>query len=133
MNWIDKFKHAFAIGYDMDALSDADKAALRTLAEWVCARHMEAPAIMLVESFRPLNFIASQVGVVAEPFVVMATDLLKGLLPMTRRVPDAKMYKGLVAAFEKRTSVDFLVENLTDLAAARTKKKRGNPKNEPEE
>lgn len=123
MKWIEKFKHAFAIGYDVDVLSDADKSALRTLAEWVSARHMEAAAIMLVESFRPLNFIASQVGVVAEPFVVMTADLLKGLLPMTRRVPDAKMYKSLVAAFEKRTSVDYLTECMTNLAAERTKKK----------
>ncbi len=99
-SFIDKLKYAFAIGYEPPRLSEEDKSAITYLAELICKRRLEVPAIMALESLRPMNFLASQVMVMLQPFVGMLTD-------------DA-FFVSCQTAFEKRDSVGFLIEYLED-------------------
>lgn len=51
------------------ALDGQDEALLRSLAARVVGYRMEVPALLFLESVRPLNFIGSQVLVFFEPMV----------------------------------------------------------------
>ena len=98
--WIDRLKYAFGIGYEEPELSDADKSALMRVADLIAARRLEVPAIMALESLRPLNFLGSQVMVTIRPFVGFVTDETFFVL--------------VQEALEKRSSVEFLIEYIED-------------------
>ena len=54
-------RHAFAVDGPFGRLTDADRALL--------ARQMAGPAILFLESVRPLNYIGSQALVFLRPFL----------------------------------------------------------------
>jgi hypothetical protein len=51
------------------SLSDEDTIFLERLAGWVVERRMAAPAILFLESVKPLNFVGSQFMFFFEPIV----------------------------------------------------------------
>lgn len=98
--FIEKLRYAFGIGYEEPGLSEIDKSAICRFGGLIVSRRMEIPAIMALESLRPMNFLASQVMVMMKPFVGFVTD--------------DTFYGECQQAFEKRESVSFLIEYLED-------------------
>ena len=77
-------RHAFAIPEE-ESLTDAERTRLRTLAQKVVQRRLAAPAVMLLESLRPLNYIGAQALLFFKPIISLAfppelCDELAGLL-----------------------------------------------------
>jgi hypothetical protein len=50
------------------ALSEADQALLDRMASWIAERGLETPALLFLESVRPLSFVGSQALVFLGPF-----------------------------------------------------------------
>ncbi len=79
-------------------LTENQLAALDKLAREVADRQMAVPALMFLESIRPLNYIASQLMLFFEP----VTAWMLGV----RELVDLRR------AFEKRESIDVLIEKI---------------------
>ena len=91
--------HAFALDSG-EPLSDEEQALVDRLAGLVVRRRMTAPALMALESARPLSFVGSQVLAFAGPMLKLAFspaeyDRLQGLL-------------------ERRRSIDWIIEAITE-------------------
>ena len=99
MNWL---KHAFALDDGKPAEpTDAQKSAVdRVLAE-VIRRKMRVPAQMLLETCRPLNFVAAQT--------------LHFFSPLAKIVLGVKGQDDFARFLEKRNSIDYLLERLDAL------------------
>jgi hypothetical protein len=78
---------------------------------------MTAPAIMFIESNRHMNFLSSQVLVMAEPVLDLASPLLNPILARFGMHLPLKELPLLHAALEKRYSVEYLVQRLEFHAA----------------
>jgi hypothetical protein len=107
------WRHAFAVDkYDESSLSEEDKLALQSLAARISASGMTTPAILMLQSNRHMNFIGSQVMVAAEPIYGLTHQLLQPLLTrIGLYIPPAEM-PALIAAFEKRYSVEYVIQQL---------------------
>ncbi len=90
--------HAFAVDDDVE-FSDGERALVDKLAQFVVRRRMTAPALMALESARPLNFIGSQVLTFFQP-----------LLSLVFNPEDCDRF---VALLEKRQSVDLVIDTIT--------------------
>ncbi len=55
---IDGFKHAFEA--NGEKFTGSDIVLIKKLADFVVRRNMSVPAVMFLESVRPLNFVGSQ-------------------------------------------------------------------------
>jgi len=90
--------HAFAVE-DQVEFSDQERALVDRLADFVVRRRMTAPALMALESARPLNFIGSQVLAFFGP-----------LLSLVFPPEDCDRF---VQLLEKRQCVDLVIETIT--------------------
>ncbi len=93
---IEGFKHAFAT--EGVKLEDCDTALIRKLADYVVRRNMSVPAIMFLESVRPLNFVGSQAMVYFKPII--------------SRFFTSAEYDKLATILEKREVVDLLIKEI---------------------
>ena len=80
---------------DRMALPEEEEAVLDKLAKKVVQRHMAMPAILFLESVKPLNYIGSQALVFFEP--------------MVQSVFNFRDYDTLRSALEKRHSIEVLL------------------------
>lgn len=103
MSAAERFKswaaHAFAVDDDADGtFDDEERLLVGRLAEFIVGRRLTTPALMLLESGRPLNFVGSQLLAFMSPFVtlIFASD----------------EYDRFVQLLEKRQSVDLLIETI---------------------
>ena len=87
-----------------------DEELIEKVAQEVVARHLAAPATFLLESSKPISFIASQGLVVLGPFVDAALD-----------VPS---YDAFVRMMEKRENLDRLLVRIEELEDDRLNKAR---------
>jgi hypothetical protein len=111
-------RHAFAIeSYDEDSLADDERAALDNLARSINARRMTAPAIMFIESHRHMNFLGSQLLVMAEPVADLTSPVINPILKRFGMHLPLKELPVLQAALEKRYSIEYLVQRLEHYAA----------------
>ena len=62
-------RHAFAIEGPLGPLTEEDRKLIVRLATAIVVRRMAGPAILFLESVRPLNYIGSQALVFLRPFV----------------------------------------------------------------
>ena len=62
-----------------DDLSREDRAFLKDLGVWLAERRMSTPALLFLESVKPLNFVGSQVLFFFEPMV-------KALIPLVAQI-----------------------------------------------
>ncbi|MCE9582135.1 MAG: hypothetical protein K8T20_06410 [Planctomycetes bacterium] len=69
--WKDWFRHAFALDGVAEPLSEADALLLDKVAQGVVLRRMTAPALLFLESVKPLSFIGSQTLVFFGPLLEM--------------------------------------------------------------
>ena len=100
---IDGFKHAFAT--DGEKLEDDDTVLIRKLADFVVRRDMSVPAIMFLESVRPLNFVGSQTMVFFKPIL--------------SRFFSRYEYDKMAIILEKREVVDLLIKEIEQKADAK--------------
>jgi len=97
---IDGFKHAFATGGE--TLADNETDLIRKLANFVVRRNMSVPAVMFLESVRPLNFVGSQSMVFFKP-------ILSRFFPRDE-------YDNLAIILEKREVIDLLIREIEQKA-----------------
>ncbi len=98
------FKHAFAT--EGVKLEDSDTALIRKLADFVVKRDMSIPAVMFLESVRPLNFIGSQSMVFFKP--------------MLSRFFTKYEYDKIANILEKREVVDLLIREIEQKTDAKS-------------
>ncbi|HNY11484.1 MAG TPA: hypothetical protein PKK26_07850 [Candidatus Wallbacteria bacterium] len=87
----------------MSELTAEDKALFEKLANFVVKRKMVAPAILFLESTKPLNFIGSQFLVVMGPLVKIFFNV--------------REYDQIVTLMEKRDNVESLICTIEKIAA----------------
>ena len=101
----DGLRHAFSLRSPYGELTEEDYQLLARLAEYIDRRGMSAPAIMFLESMRPLNYIGSQAMVFLKPiltFIFSAKEYERMAQILDRR----EGVSALVAAIEEATGKD---------------------------
>ena len=98
------FRHAFALEDPAGALTAEDHALLARLAEKVVRRELALPAVLFLQSVRPLNSLGSQTMVFLRPFL---TGLFK-----------PEDYDRLTRILDRREGIGALVDAI-ELAQAR--------------
>ncbi|HLG28838.1 MAG TPA: hypothetical protein VI387_01390, partial [Candidatus Brocadiales bacterium] len=96
--FIDAFTHAFSMEKGDKGLDEQDLALVEKLADFVIKRRMAEPALIFLESMRPLNFIGSQAMVFFKPIITTFFS--------------PKDYERLTQILEKRESIDILINFL---------------------
>ena len=98
-------RHAFMVEKESDfAPDEKDRALIDTVCQEVVKRGMATPAILFLESTRPLNYVGSQTITFFEP--VMHAVL---------RHPEA--WKRFAAILEHRGSVEFISRRIDALSS----------------
>ena len=98
--------HAFATGPAAAPLSPQDLQLLQKVAAVIVRRRLETPAILLLESSEPLNFLSSQIIHGLRPFLDLVcapaeTERLAGILE--RRDAAARLVELIHAQLDKHT------------------------------
>ena len=105
MEWL---RHAFAVEPPGPAEPTNEQ---RTVIEFLCReivrRHLTAPAIMLLEMSRPLNFIGSQA--------------LHFFSPLISALTDSADHKHLATFLERRGSIEYICQRVEELEQEGTK------------
>lgn len=91
-------KHAFALNPSVDLLTDDELALLERLSAMLIKRKLAAPAILFLETMRPVNYIGAQSMIFFRPFFAY-------LFPRSE-------YDRFAKVFEKRESIDRLIHLL---------------------
>lgn len=97
-----------------EEISEADRALFAKLGAWLAERRLETPAILFLESVRPLSFVGAQGLYFLEPFA--------------RAIFDVTEYQRLARLLERRENLEVLVravEDAADAREARDKRKEG--------
>lgn len=81
-----------------DVMTEDELSAMEKLAKKTVHRGMSVPAILFLESIKPLNFITSQVMVFFEPII--------------QTVFNFKDYDNFRTALEKRQSIEILIRKI---------------------
>lgn len=82
-------------------LTEEDKKLIDTLASKIVEWRMSAPAVFLLESFKPLNFVGSQLMIVFRPFLSLVPGIVNS-------------YSRLQKLLEQRESVEILLEAIEE-------------------
>ena len=93
-----------------EPLSPEDQALIDRMAEWIAARSLETPAVLFLESLRPLSFVGSQALIFLGPFAHVLF-----------RTPD---YDRLARLLERRENLELLVRAVESAADAREDARR---------
>jgi hypothetical protein len=120
------FRNAFGPGkHDVDpaaTLTEKELTVFDELAREIVRLKMVVPAIMFLESVKPANWIGAQGMIVGEPLVQPVLAYLGHLFPFTRIV--GNNYNTLQAAFEKRESLEILIQKIEEYDAMEYRKER---------
>lgn len=73
-------------------------ALLEKLASWIVRKHLTTPAILFLETGKPLNFLGSQ--------------LLIGLSPFVQAIFKGEQYQKIALILEKDENVEYLIQLL---------------------
>ena len=92
--------HAFAVEGPAGEPDPREREVAARLAQFVARRQLVTPALMLLESGRPLNFVGSQVLAFLAPFATL--------------IFSPEEYEVLVRLLERRQGIDVLIEALTE-------------------
>jgi hypothetical protein len=110
--WRAWWAHAFAVEkYDESSLSGEEKAMLTRVALEIQRRGMTTPAILWVQANRHMNWIGSQMLVGLKPIMELADPFLQFLSRFGLYFSPEEM-PILISAFEKRYSVEYLLQRL---------------------
>lgn len=85
--WKEWFAHAFALDGGTEPLEEKDVALLEKIAKGVVSRRMTAPAILFLESVKPLSFVGGQALVFFGPVleVVLKREEIERAAKMLER------------------------------------------------
>ena len=93
-----------------DELSAEELETLELLADRVVKARMAVPAIMFLESVRPLNFVGSQVMLFFKPLLGIASETVNmATTPLLGFSVDVRFYNRVQEVLEKRASVEALI------------------------
>jgi len=113
--WLQRLRaelgHAFAVEQATeDELNEEELETLEKLAERVVKMNMAVPAIMFLESVRPLNYLGSQVMLFFRPLLGIASETVNlATAPLLGFSVNVKFYNRLQEVLEKRASVEALI------------------------
>lgn len=105
---------------DEDELAVEERELLRKIAQKVVDMRMTVPAILFLESVKPLNYIGSQVMVFFEPFV----GALFRFRTMNMSGLQLNEYDLFRRMMEKRDNVERLLQKIEELDAVQFEKER---------
>ena len=104
----DSIKHAFALGEKTNFNpTEKQKHIVDKVCHEVVKRHLAMPAVLLLETLRPLNYIGSQVMHFFQP-------IISSVLPVDG-------YSDFTELLEQRGSVDYFCERIRDIEEERQK------------
>ncbi len=99
LSWHRRFaaglRHAFSLKTPHGPLTDEDRALMERLADAIVRRRMATPAVLFLQSVKPLNALGSQAMVFLRPFVA-------GLFRPEK-------YDRLTAILERRDGIEMLL------------------------
>ena len=99
VNWL---KHAFAVeGPGPAEPTEAQRVIIEKLCREVVRRRMTTPALLMLETGRPLNYVSAQ--------------LLHFFQPMLSFLANAAEYQAFTEFLEQRGSIDYIVARLETL------------------
>ncbi len=96
-------RHAFSMESPLGPLTEADRELLRTLAVAIARRRMVTPAVLFLESLRPLSYMGSQAMGFLKPF----------LTPFF----NPERYERLADILERREGIEALVQAIESAAS----------------
>lgn len=94
-----------------EELTPEERDLMHRIAQKIVERGMTVPAILFLESVKPLNYIGSQVMVFLEPF----------MQAILRSVNDYNLFRKMM---EKRDNVERLLQKIEELDAIQMQKER---------
>ena len=100
-SWREWLKNAFAVDVDGEPLSEEDQVILTKIASFIVRRGMSTPALLLLESVKPLNFVGSQAMLFFEP-------ILKSLF-------HADNYERVRLILERREGIELLLTKVEEI------------------
>jgi hypothetical protein len=93
-----------------DELTEEELETLEQLAERVVKMNMAVPAIMFLESVKPLNFVGSQVMLFFRPLLGIASETVNmATAPLLGFSVDVRFYNRVQEVLEKRASIEALI------------------------
>ncbi len=107
MDWLRK---AFSMEKKESALTPKQEELLDKLARKVAKWQMGVPAIMFLETIKPLSFIGSQVLVFLDPFV--------------RSIFNLTDYEEYTRLMEDRRNVELLICKIEDMSSQSTERRK---------
>lgn len=105
-SWWRRLQQAFSLERYEEPLTDQERRLLEKIAAAVVRRRLETPALFVLESAKPLNYLGSQAMAFFEPVV-------RGLFAATD-------YGRVRRILERRQSVEWLLQEMEDRAAGET-------------
>ena len=88
-----------------EEISEDDRALFAKMGDWLAQRRLETPAILFLESVRPMSFVGAQAMHFLEPFA--------------RAVFNGTDYQRLARLLEQRSNLELLGRAIEDAADAR--------------
>ena len=109
-----------------EKVEPTDEELLERIAEWIVRRRLVAPAIIFLESHRPLSFVGSQAMIAAAPIVSFFEPLIQAL---TGPGFGTNAYQRFAEMMEDRDNVELLIieierKNQDDRARMKEEKRR---------
>jgi len=98
------FEHAFSIE-NVNALTEAEKKLVEMTADAVVERGMEAPALMLLESCRPLGALSSGAAAFLEPILASFVS--------------AEKLEVFLRLMERKNAIEMLIETIEKQSKSR--------------
>jgi hypothetical protein len=95
------WRHAFALDDPADPLTEGEEALIERIAQGIARRRLSSPAILFLESLRPLHFIGSQAMVFFAPVV--------------KALVQGKDYDTVTSILERRSGVERLLQRIEAL------------------
>ncbi len=97
---------AFAVKTPQTPLEERDRDLLTRVAAYLVRRRLQVPAVMLLESVRPLRSVGSQAMIFVMPLATM--------------VWDQQEYERLVRLLERQDGVDLLLGAISDMEESKS-------------
>lgn len=94
--------HAFAVSPPHHAITDEDETLANKVATFVVKRQLTAPAIMLLETSRPFNYVSSQFLTFLSPFISIIFS-------------NNTEFKQFTQFLEKRNSIPCIITHIEKL------------------
>lgn len=104
-SWKRRLQQAFSLERYQEPLTEQERRLLERIAAAIVRRRLETPALFILESAKPLNYLGSQAMAFFEPVV-------RGLFAATD-------YGRVRRILERRQSVEFLLQEIENQGAGK--------------